>query len=71
MELNKIERLVEKILDGETSVEEEKELRKYFASTDVASHLMQYKSILSIYLMRLRRSTNKNLQRCQSCSIKT
>jgi hypothetical protein len=23
-----------------------KELRKYFASTDVASHLMQYKSIL-------------------------
>jgi hypothetical protein len=53
MELNKIERLVEKYFDGETSVEEEKELRKYFASTDVASHLMQYKSILSIYLMRL------------------
>jgi hypothetical protein len=45
MELNKIERLVEKYFDGETSVEEEKELRKYFASTDVASHLMQYKSI--------------------------
>jgi hypothetical protein len=59
MELNKIERLVEKYFDGETSVEEE----TYFASTDVASHLMQYKSILSIYLMRLRRSTNKNLQR--------
>jgi hypothetical protein len=37
MELNKIERLVEKYFDGETSVEEEKELRKYFASTDVAS----------------------------------
>jgi hypothetical protein len=30
-----------KYFDGETSVEEEKELRKYFASTDVASHLMQ------------------------------
>jgi hypothetical protein len=29
MELNKIERLVEKYFDGETSVEEEKELRKY------------------------------------------
>jgi hypothetical protein len=27
MELNKIERLVEKYFDGETSVEEEKELR--------------------------------------------
>jgi hypothetical protein len=67
MELNKIERLVKKYFDGETSVEEEKELRKYFASTDVASHLMQYKSILDI---SLRRSTNKNLQRCQSCSIK-
>jgi hypothetical protein len=50
MELNKIERLVEKYFDGETSVEEEKELRKYFASTDVASHLMQYKSILVFIL---------------------
>jgi hypothetical protein len=69
MELNKIERLVEKYFDGETSVEEE-ELRKYFASTDVASHLMQYKSILSIYLMRLRRY-QQELAALQSCSIKT
>jgi hypothetical protein len=70
MELNKIERLVEKYFDGETSVEEEKELRKYFASTDVASHLMQYKSIL-VFISCGCGSTNKNLQRCQSCSIKT
>jgi hypothetical protein len=68
MELNKIEIVVEKYFDCETSVEEEKEL-KYFASTDVASHIMQYKSIL-IFLMPLAESPNKNLQRCQSCSIK-
>jgi hypothetical protein len=34
MELNKIERLVKKYFDGETSVEE----REKAASTDVASH---------------------------------
>jgi hypothetical protein len=59
---------LKKYFDGETSVEEEKELRKY-SSTDVASHLMQYKSILDIYLAAAQ-EYNKNLQRCQSCSIK-
>ena len=49
MELNKIEIVVKKYFEGETSVEEEKELRKYFASTDVASHLMQYKSIFGYF----------------------
>jgi hypothetical protein len=49
MELNKIEIVVKKYFDGETSVEEEKELRKYFASTDVAAHIMQYKSIFGYF----------------------
>jgi hypothetical protein len=51
MELNKIERLVEKTTWRETSVEE----RKSYESTLLTwrPHLMQYKSILSIYLMRL------------------
>jgi hypothetical protein len=58
MELNKIEIVVKKYFDGETSVEEEKRVTKV-ASTDVASHLMQYKSILDIYLMLLRKSQTR------------
>ncbi|WP_016987999.1 hypothetical protein [Flavobacterium sp. ACAM 123] len=49
MELNKIERVVEKYFDGGTSSEEEKELRKYFASSDVAPHLKQYKPIFGYF----------------------
>jgi hypothetical protein len=49
MELNKIERLVEKYFDAETNVEEETELRKYFASAYVAPHLKQYKSIFGYF----------------------
>ncbi|MBG6110781.1 hypothetical protein H4V97_001134 [Flavobacterium sp. CG_23.5] len=43
MELNKIEILVEKYFQGETSIVEENELRTYFSSVDVAQHLEQYK----------------------------
>jgi hypothetical protein len=49
MELNKIESLVEKYFDGATNVEEEKELRKYFASADVARHLKQYKPMFGYF----------------------
>ena len=42
MELNRIETLLEKYFQGETSVKEEKELKKYFSSSDVAQHLEHY-----------------------------
>jgi hypothetical protein len=42
MELNRIETLLEKYFQGETSVIEEKELKNYFSSPDVAQHLEQY-----------------------------
>jgi len=45
MELVKIENLVEKYFQGETSITEEKELRNYFSSSNVAQHLEQYKPI--------------------------
>jgi hypothetical protein len=65
MELNKIERLVKKYFDGETSVEE----REKAASTDVASHLMQYKSIL-VFISCGCGEYQQELAACQSCSIK-
>jgi len=42
MELNRIESILEKYFQGETSVTEEKELKNYFSSPDVAQHLEQY-----------------------------
>jgi hypothetical protein len=43
MELDKIEKVLEKYFRGETSIAEEKELRVYFSSSDVAQHLEHYK----------------------------
>lgn len=45
MECNKIEILLEKYFQGETTIVEEKELRTYFSSSDVATHLEQYKPL--------------------------
>jgi hypothetical protein len=49
MELDKIEKLIEKYFDGETSIAEEKVLKDYFTSTDVAQHLEQYKSVFGYF----------------------
>jgi hypothetical protein len=49
MELNKIEILLEKYFQGETSIAEENELRNYFSSPDVAQHLEQYKPMFSYF----------------------
>jgi hypothetical protein len=45
MALDKIEQLLEKYFEAETSIVEEKELKDYFASSGVAQHLEQYKPI--------------------------
>lgn len=45
MELDRTEKLLEKYFEAETSIAEEKELKDYFASSDVAQHLEQYKPI--------------------------
>lgn len=45
MALDRIEILLEKYFEAETSIAEEKELKDYFASSDVAPHLEHYKPI--------------------------
>ncbi len=45
MALDRIEILLEKYFEAETSIAEEKELKNYLASSDVAQHLEQYKPI--------------------------
>ena len=49
MELHKIELLIEKYFQGETSIAEENELKNYFSSEDVAQHLIQYKPIFCFF----------------------
>lgn len=49
MELYKIEELLEKYFQGETSIVEEKELTNYFSSSNVAQHLEQYKPMFGYF----------------------
>lgn len=49
MELDKIEILLEKYFDGETTIAEEKELKIYFSSSDVAQHLEHYRGMFGYF----------------------
>lgn len=49
MESDKIDLLLEKYFQGETSIDEENELKNYFSSPDVAHHLEQYKPIFGFF----------------------
>ena len=60
MELNKIENILEKYFQGETSIAEENELKEYFSSPNVAQHLKQYQSIFSYFSqVKEQKSTQK------------
>lgn len=49
MESNKIEILLEKYFQGETSIAEENELRVYFSSSNVSPELEQYKPVFGYF----------------------
>ncbi|RTY87249.1 hypothetical protein [Flavobacterium sp. GT3R68] len=49
MESDRIEILVEKYFQGETSIAEENELKNYFSSSDVAQHLEQYQPLFGYF----------------------
>ena len=49
MEFDKIEIILEKYFQGETTIAEENELKKYFSSPNVAQHLQQYQPLFGYF----------------------
>ena len=49
MELKLVEQLLEKYFQGETTIAEEKQLKAYFSSNDVAPHLVKYQSLFGYF----------------------
>lgn len=49
MESDKIEIILEKYFQGESTIAEENELKSYFSSSDVAQHLEQYKPLFGYF----------------------
>ncbi|MEM9363776.1 MAG: hypothetical protein AAGA43_14145 [Bacteroidota bacterium] len=49
MELDRIEKLLEKYFDATTSIAEEKELNQYFSQDNIESHLEQYRPMFNYF----------------------
>ena len=62
MELNNIEKLLQKYLDAETSISEENELKSYFLSNNVAPHLEEYKSLFQYFSISKQEVHTKPIQ---------
>ena len=50
MELANIEKLLDKYLEGQSSIADEKILREYFLSNNVASHLEQFTPLFQYFI---------------------
>jgi hypothetical protein len=49
MELKLVEQLLEQYFQGETTIVEEKQLKAYFSSNDVAPHLAKYQELFGYF----------------------
>lgn len=61
MESDKINALLEKYFEGETTIAEENELKKYFSSAVVAPHLQQYQPLFGYYISETKQNFEPKL----------
>lgn len=61
MVLNNIEQLLEKYENGETTLQEEQQLKDYFSKETVAPHLEVYKSMFGYFLVNQQEQFTKQL----------
>jgi len=62
MELVNIEKLLEKYLNAETTIAEEKELKNYFLNGDVAPHLEEYSALFEYFSISKNEQYTKPIQ---------
>jgi len=62
MELSKIEQLLEKYLNAETSLQEEATLKNYFSTGNVAPHLQEYESMFGYFAISKAETSAKPIQ---------
>jgi hypothetical protein len=70
MELKNIESLLEKYEDGQTTLNEEAQLKHYFTTETVAPHLEVYRSLFTYFVLDKQLSSNRHLPSTPSNSIK-
>ncbi|WPO79255.1 hypothetical protein [Flavobacterium sp. KACC 22761] len=61
MELDRIENILEKYFQGETTIAEEKELKEYFSSPNVAQHLEQYQPMFGYFSQAKQQKTTQEI----------
>ena len=61
MELNRIEDILEKYFQGETTIAEENQLKEYFSSPNVAQHLEQYKPMFGYFSQVKQQKTTQEI----------
>lgn len=61
MVLNNIEKLIEKYNNAETTLKEEAELKAYFASENVATHLEHYKPLFQYFSVTQKEQYTKDV----------
>jgi hypothetical protein len=62
MELVNIEKLLQKYLSAETSIAEEKKLKNYFTSDNVAPHLEEYQALFEYFSISKNEKLTKPIQ---------
>lgn len=70
MELSKIEELLERYDEGETSLAEEKLLREYFLKEEVPEHLLSYKLMFSFSAKQAQETFEENEEKPKANSTK-